>query len=636
MSTSWFDAEGNEARESLRAAVMLAKTRYNEQLASFVGNSMERLSFVHGEVDRIADETAADVGARREEVFEKLMKIIEAEVELPVSEPEHVDLDSESSGEGLPSSKFTDEAPEAQGHTDVRDHEAVLEEEILHPENSKIIPVTEGAEKVGCVRCNQRTASEGSPVCEECETELVALAADDRPPLDGLVSSDFVVGDRVVFVVDEFQGQVGTIAEDDGSGGFRVEWDIASPELPDWVQGGDLVYAKGEKAEAKVAEAMSGQPAPQQPAPLQPLNPNQPYQCIVCHFTGNYDAVVNHLNAANDSLHMQYKQDPSQAQSPATAPGTQQTGLQYQQAKIAGQFWDQIKGAIGPCPECGDGIFVKDGIASCKNGHSWTWEFYRDNYYRQFAAPQQTGPLTQGKPLNRNPLGKVAQGEEMPGEGQDEPVVVEDPTEQVSPTGKFSTIIEAMANRAAARTYSTPQDQEIQDIASQYGLTPEDVKAKLIAHAVFGDFTALNGKVGEGVVPDGYRQVEGVGGPIEAQEAIVPTNSAVRKTADDLGMEEANVYDSIREAMGADLGSEYHTEVSGEHFFYLPEDLVGAGTAPPEVPQQLPQQPAPQPAPAQQPLAKAKLAKDLAEQAARIGRRAARLERELVEGKQEV
>lgn len=238
------------------------------------------------------------------------------------------------------------------------------------------------------------------------------------------------------------------------------------------------------------------------------------------------------------------------------------------------------------------------------------------------------------------PYGKsAAEGHE--GEEGDHDVEVKDPQETVTPDGKFNDIVQAMADHAAAREFSTIADDEIQAIAGQYSLDPNEVRSKVIVSATFGDFTALNGKVGETEVPEGYTPVtlEGMGGVVEAHEAIVPTNSAVRKVAEDLGMESDNVYASIKEAMGADLTEEYHTTVSGEHTFYMPQELLNQGElqAPEPPPPAQPQQ-QPSPMMGQQPMGaaeRAKLAQDLRIELIRTAHRLRKLEAEGVEGTQE-
>lgn len=647
--SDWFSSfieDENTSREQTRTAVLLAKVRYDEQLAPFVGKDETRLGFVRQEIDRIADEVSAEVGARREDVFQKLMKVIEADVLLPVSKPKTVEVDGEGG--------FDTKDPEPAATTSVLDHDAVLVDEIIHPQDSKLIPVQEGALKHGaevgaqgtcphcggtlyqknngvmcskcgrlwentnlenvtaCVRCESKTASEGSPVCEDCNTELVALAADDVPPLDGEESApqaDYVTGDRVVLTEGEHQGLAGTVTEvreaDDGPC-YVVELDEAVDgmlELP-CMYGGAFARAEGQKEDIVVSKLA------QNPAGAQPLNPNAPYQCTVCGFTGTFQAVNDHIVSAQDTEHMRAKQNPAGQQAPPTSPTQQQTGMQpYGKTAVdLKKLWDETEPApFNPRPEdfcvnCGKYSLVagEDPERLCADCRAWK---EGDSYYTW------KGPFP----------GKTAQED-----SHDEPTEVEDPQEQVSPKGKFSDIVEAMANHAAAREFSTIQDEEIQAIAGQYGLDPNEVRKQVIVRAQFGDFVAVNGKVGSSDIPEGYTpvSVDGIGGVVDAHEAIVPTNSAVRKVAEDLGMEEGNVYSSIKDAMGADLSDEYHTSVSGEHMFYLPQELLDSGE-----PAQ-PEPPAPE-VPQMAPTQQMQLAKDLRISLLRTARRLEKLEAEV-------
>jgi hypothetical protein len=727
MADTWFDSfveEENSSREAVRTAVLLAKTRYDEQLKDFVGGSEERLGFVHGEVDRIADECAAMTGAARPDVFQKLMKVIEADVIIPVTEPEREDLTSGDGG-SAPPERNAESAPEPTATTDVLDHDTVAEDAILHPDNAKMIPVQDGAlvadadnpdpsdnakmkdasfkdlpgiaklamdshefiqlaeaysnlgwavqdqlkdvleggsledqnpnalkmalsfaqqahqsgvhdfdwliEEIdqylshnnansyeSCVRCTTRTASEGSPVCEACNTELVALAADDSPPLessgDQSVNQQFLEGDRIVFTKADWQGITGTVAEkreapqgacyvielDEAKNGYtrtpcfypgafaRAQGDKAGEDL-----GLDVQSKQADVAPAQPSPVMNqGQQAPQQqagPGVAQPLNPNAPYQCVVCGFTGTFQAVQDHLATAQDTEHMRAKQNPGGQQAPATAPPGQQTAQPQQptQAKVAD-------------------------------------------------APDPNDPPAQ-------PGGDTDPHDE-------EPVKADDPQENLSPSSKFQDIVSSMANRAAAKAFSVPADEEIQAIAEQYGLDPHQVRERLVAKATFGDFSAINGKVGATDVPQGYQkiQVQGLGGVVQQHQAIVPTASAVRKVSEDLGIDENTVYESIKESMGDNLGDQYHATVDGDHTFYLPAELAANGPQPDDTQQQQPPQqqmpPQPQQAmpqqqiPQQMPQAPTSslLAKDLRIQAERLARRAQQIESQGVEGREEI
>lgn len=145
-----------------------------------------------------------------------------------------------------------------------------------------------------------------------------------------------------------------------------------------------------------------------------------------------------------------------------------------------------------------------------------------------------------------------------------------------NPSHHFDDVIQEMADRAAAQQFSKIDDEEAQAIAQRYGLDPEQVKENVIVTATFGDYTAQNGELTDQTVPDDHTEVEleGMGGRIEAHDAQVPVQLAVDKVAQDLQMKPDLVYNELRDSYGADLGDQYHASVSGEHRFYLPNNMI--------------------------------------------------------------
>jgi hypothetical protein len=164
-----------------------------------------------------------------------------------------------------------------------------------------------------------------------------------------------------------------------------------------------------------------------------------------------------------------------------------------------------------------------------------------------------------------------------------QPVAALDDSETVddnasNPSHHFDDVIQQMADRAAAQQFSQADDQEVQEIAQRYGLNPDEIKKNLIATATFGNFTAVNGQLTDDGVPDGYTEVEmeGMGGRVESHDAQVPVQAAVNKVAQDLQMEPDLVYSELRDSYGTDLGDQYHASVSGEHRFFLPNNMIEA------------------------------------------------------------
>lgn len=253
--------------------------------------------------------------------------------------------------------------------------------------------------------------------------------------------------------------------------------------------------------------------APSNPA-ASPLNPNAPYQCTVCGFTGNFQDVQNHLATSNDSNHMRAKQTQGQPQQNA------QYGQGQQQQQVAAKLEWKLADDTTPA--------------------------YEETVHK------------------------------------DE---VKDTNTQTTPAGHFNDIVSSMANRAAARHFSTPQDDKIQAIADTYGLDSNEVKQNLYITAKFGDFAATNGQIGEdSTAPDGYvpLSLEGLGGKIEKHEAVVPTNVALAKTAEDLGVDSKDVYADVKDNFGDDLADEYHTSVQGEYHYFLAQAVIDKATKSPD------------------------------------------------------
>lgn len=245
----FWDSLGEEdriAREAVRSAVVLAKIRYNEQLSVFVANNPTRLSstLVQTELERIVKECSEEVGADAKTVATRLNEIL-ADVVLPVTQPEKQNVTDLADS---PPAKNTTDRPEAQATTDVRDHGAVLVEEITEPD--KVISVQ------GCFACQKNAAVDPSPLCEECEAGIL---------LEAGVTPDFLVSKEAV----GYQAQPNPAA--------------GAPQAP-----------------------QTGTVGPQQP--LTPLNPNSPYQCNVCGYTGTFHDVQTHLTQAVDTQHQQAKQ----------------------------------------------------------------------------------------------------------------------------------------------------------------------------------------------------------------------------------------------------------------------------------------------------------------------------------------
>lgn len=324
------------------------------------------------------------------------------------------------------------------------------------------------------------------------------------------------------------------------------------------------------------------QPAQPQGAPthLMPLNPNAPYQCTVCGRTGTWDEVNNHLQTALDVPHMTAKQ---------------QLQLQDQQ----GGFQQGQPAAPQQAPAYHGASFAEQDELT-KSAMLCEWSEDIDKFTDDVIAQ----------------VVKEA-GEYEKEHDQDAAV---DAEHAQDPSSHFDYVIENMANRAAARHFSAPTDQDISQIATTYGLDPQEIKQSIQGVAVFGNYHGVNGTIGPdesaGKPPEGYTEVDlnNNGTGIQAHEAVVPMNLAIRKVSEDLNMDPNGVYNAVKGAYGGDLSDEYHTSVQGEFHWYLPQELMAKATShpQPQAPQQDPnaqQQPMqanpgmgmPQPDPSQMP-----------------------------------
>jgi hypothetical protein len=159
----------------------------------------------------------------------------------------------------------------------------------------------------------------------------------------------------------------------------------------------------------------------------------------------------------------------------------------------------------------------------------------------------------------------------------DEDVPAAEPLPQ-TPATEFDGYVQELAERAAARKFSLPDDEAIHSIASQVGASPDEVKQHLVAVAVFGESTARNGEFGGDTnPPEGYEEVsaQGVGGRIDATEALIPVDLVVSKVAEKMNMQQDLAYNMIRDRYGSDLPDKYHASVAGEVHLYLPTQLAG-------------------------------------------------------------
>lgn len=149
-----------------------------------------------------------------------------------------------------------------------------------------------------------------------------------------------------------------------------------------------------------------------------------------------------------------------------------------------------------------------------------------------------------------------------------------------SPADRFETHVQELAERAAARKFSMPDEETIHSVASQLGVSVDDVRGNLVSVAMFGNNIGVNGELGgEGSPPEGFTEISVQGVGSGQQQAIVPTDLIINKVAEEMNLERDLAYNQIRDRYGADLPDRYHAQVNGEIHFYLPAELAANQTA---------------------------------------------------------
>lgn len=495
MSTfDYLDTVESQEKEAIRSAIILSKMRYDDEIAPFVRTSIERLEsdLVQAEIDRIVTQASTEVGADPD-VVGRRFKTVLADVIIPVTEPEKTQL--EDGVKALPPEGWNDDLPEPGETTDVKDHGAVLVKEILYPDNSKIIPLEDGGLKHGsCFRCENE--SDDGLVCTACQQELVKQA--DAMGVPGAAPNAMAPGTGAVPLAQPCPscgGQIDPATGKCSQCGYTLPQAVSASFLAD--KEADFGPPNSQLPAATTPVVPQGQ-APQAPVNMTPLNPNAPYRCNVCGYTGTFATVSDHINNAQDTAHVQAKQ----------------------------------------------------------------------NQHNQTTAATDDQPQDQGGAYEQN----VHKDEVVENEGPQTPIA------------HFNQVIEDMANRAAARHFSQSNDDVVNKVAEGYGIDSSQIQSQLFGVADFGNYHAANGVIGGSEqVPQGFQPIDldGKSGQSTKHEAVVPVNTAVRKVADDLGMDSNTVYQTIRDSLGDDLGDEYHTSVEGQYTYYLPQTVLDQATKSP-------------------------------------------------------
>lgn len=143
------------------------------------------------------------------------------------------------------------------------------------------------------------------------------------------------------------------------------------------------------------------------------------------------------------------------------------------------------------------------------------------------------------------------------------------------PAEVYTGVVQQTANADAASAWSTPGDQDIQQISEQYGIDPDTVRKELRIVADFGDSLAVNGDPNADPNVDGLVELQDFGGRIPTTEQEVDVDNALQHTSDQTGLSPEDVYALVKESYGGDIGGQHYVSVSGEAHYYLPQELVG-------------------------------------------------------------
>lgn len=181
------------------------------------------------------------------------------------------------------------------------------------------------------------------------------------------------------------------------------------------------------------------------------------------------------------------------------------------------------------------------------------------------------------------PLQPIAPTEEEPQDNLPPAARIDEPTQNTqNPVDIFDDTVMEMANLSAAILYSTPTDREIEEIADQKGLSPEQIRQHLQMVAEFGEITAVNGEIVEetpDLVGEGLTLLSELSGRIDRHEAEVSMDDALGQTQQKTNLDETSLYDAIKESYGDDLSGTYYLSIAGNVEVYLPGELVAPSTS---------------------------------------------------------
>jgi hypothetical protein len=579
-----------------RAAVLLAKERYNMQLAPFVRKSAQRFNFVQGEVDRVIEECSKECGANRDYVKSHLMQILADAV--AVSEPEHQELKYKTDGEGLP--------PESEAPVEpLADVDGLVKDDVTNDES-----VLDNIEPDARVDLNSETMKAASPMISdptdpnydrpapdeggksptqfaiEALRAQIATAEDVAEQGGGVDPTEL---NRLYAALDELEGEdvdPYEYAERGLRGGSTKDACFRCDKDNDNIEQSDVCTKCTSELLEKAADIGVPGTVPQT---MVPADPNQQFKCNYqgCDYRGNEEEVRNHINA----VHLNQQGGGSNV-APYNAPQPTNNsispyGLQSsvdKEALTRMHFTELAR------------LLRESGASSETIGHFADYlatqnpRFDRDRFIAA-ASPEAD---VENSLVDTPTISSVK--EAQPGDQMDPTVgptpapppppapglperqkPVEAPPKENAPTDRFEDMVQNLADRAAAREFSKPSEEEIQAIASQLNVDADELRNTILGTAQFGDFKAVNGELADQPVPDDYQEVavDGAGGHVSSHEALVSVDAVLQKVAEESGQEASYIYDLLKDKFGGvELPDRYHASVSGDHRFYLPASML--------------------------------------------------------------
>lgn len=528
----FFDLEQDE-RTAVKTAVALATSRFNDTIGKFVQRKADRLSMVEEQVGRIARECAETAKADPEEVEKQFRLFLSKEV--AVSEPERVKVDEKGGTE----TENSDEVPQGENSVrdDVKASEPVLDdmpEQVNLADESSITSAVKEAlpQASNCPYCGhtmtpvqnaQNPAASGQQQqCPNCGASIQATPGGQPGFQQGM--------------------QTGL------GGGLYSKTACERCETDDAQENSILCEACNEFVLTGQKQSKIGTCA----------------ECgkkdVKVSYSAGYGFICDDCGKEIHEINQKYPPEERDSKKEATEEDHLRETLAMLQNQLAIAKRRKPRDVSGS-----DAQAPARQIASIE------------------AKIERIEKLLR-KEAQGNPDEEVAQGEEVQSPAESDsteenlpPAATEDSN---GPAEVYTGVVEETANINAAMAWSTPGDQDIQQISEQYGLDPDEVRANLRIVADFGDALAVNGDPNADPNVDGLQELPNFGGRIPTTEEEVDVDNAIQHTSDQTNLSYEDVYALVKESYGGDLGGQHYVSVSGEAHYYLPQELLPRDSQP--------------------------------------------------------